>query len=208
MEIIYLLKLLRKKWIIFLLVVIFFLAGGGAYYFFQGERYEASLLFYVKRKVEESSKEYYSYDGYYASQVGKEYSSTVVGFFDSIDVLNRASEITSYISSDIASLQNLSKRVVVEKEAPQLVRITVSSENKEESRETVKAIGQAGIERILLLNQTGDPNLSVDVVDQEPLIFTRKNSLVILMGTALLGGIIVGFMSVMAIDIWKKLEQE
>ncbi|KKP69560.1 hypothetical protein A2X44_03435 [candidate division CPR3 bacterium GWF2_35_18] len=204
MEIIYLFSLMKKRKFLILITTLIFLLLGMFYYFQQGDSYEASLLFYVKRKIEPVSEKYYSYDGYYASQVSKEYSDTVIGFFQSLEVLKRAGEITNYIPRDVVALESLSSRLIVTKEAPQLIKASVTTKDKEESSAIIKAVGQAGIERILLLNQTGDPNLSLDVVDSEPLVLTKNISLFIFVGGGLLFGFIFGIILSLFLEVFKK----
>lgn len=205
MEIIYLLSLIKKRKLLILIITLLFLFLGTLYYFKQSDNYEASLLFYVKRKIEPISDKYYSYDGYYASQVSKEYSDTVIGFFQSLEVLKRAGEITDYIPSDVASLTALSSNITVIKEAPQLIKASIITKDKEKSSEIIKAVGQAGIERILLLNQTGDPNLSVDVVDPEPLVLEKNISFSLLVGGGLLVGFTLGLFLSLFLEMFKKV---
>lgn len=205
MEIIYLLSLIKKRKFLILITTLLFLLLGVFYYFQQGTKYEASLLFYVKRKIEPISDKYYSYDGYYASQVSKEYSDTVIGFFKSLEVLKRAGEITDYIPSDIASLKSLSSSITVTKEAPQLIKASITTKDRNESSGIIIAVGQAGIERILLLNQTGDPNLSLDVVDSEPLVLEKNISLYIIAGGGVFIGFIFGLIFSLFLEMLKKV---
>ncbi len=206
MELLELIKIIKKHFWAILAIEILFIGLGLGLFFVQKDKYEASLLFYVKRKIEAISDKYYSYDGYYASQVGKEYTDTVIGFFQSIDVLKRASTISPYVPSETSELRGISGLIKVEKEAPQLIRVSVTSENREEAKEIVKSLGQAGIERVSLLNQTGDPHLSVDVVDSEPIIFTKKTSLPVYIGLGLLSGIVISFVFVLVLEVKKYLK--
>lgn len=207
MEISYFIKLfLKRKWL-FLAMILLFEGVSLSFYFLQENKYEASLLFYVKRKVEDSNGKYYTYDGYYASQVGKEYSDTVIGFLESIEVLKRAGEITTYIPQEVGALQSLSHKITVSKEAPQILKVSVTTEQGDKSKEIVKAVGQAGIERIRLLNQTGDPNLSVDVIDSEPLVFMKKISLTSLLPLGVGFGFLLALGVTLCGDLYKKSVQ-
>lgn len=204
MEIIYLFNLIKKhRWLI-AVTLILFLGLGVFFYLRQEEKYEATLLFYVKRKIEPVSSEYYSYDGYYASQVAKEYSDTVVGFFQSVEVLKRAGEISHYIPTDVEDLNDLSQKIRVTKEAPQLIKASIVLDSSQKASEVIKAVGQAGIERVLLLNQTGDPYLSVDVVDSEPLVFKKTTVWYIFVGSSFLVGLGIGIAVSLSIDFLKK----
>lgn len=206
MELIYLLKIFKEKKLFIFLSIVFFLLVSVSYYFLQPEIYEASLNLYVKRKIEPVSDKYYSYDGYYASQVGKEYTDTVLGFFETLEVLKRAGEITEFLPQEDDLLIQYSKNVTISKEAPQIIKVSVKNENSDESKAIVKALCQAGIERVFLLNQTGDPNLSVDVVDSEPIVIEKKLSPFILTGLGFCLGLIFSISVVLIQDLAKKLK--
>jgi len=206
MELVYLIKiLLKRKWL-FLITIFIALFGAVFYYYYQPEKYTASMLFYVQRQTKESDR-YYNYDGYYASQVGKEYTDTVVGFFKSLDVIKRAREITDYLPADLNELQGFVSKIEVKKEAPQLIRVQVETKDRVEAEEIVKALGQATIERIRLLNQTGDPYLSVDIVDTEPLVLENTISLTLLLSLSFVLGFIASLALIFLLELKSLLQK-
>lgn len=142
---------------------------------YQPTTFNASLLLYVKRVTSPSSDKFYAYDGYYAQQASQEYTDTIVGFLKSLSILYRAAEIANF-STKTEDLEDLKKQIKITKEAPQLVKVNINQSTSKKAKDLVSALAQATQERTTLLNQTGDRDFSVDLVNSVPLVKTVKTS--------------------------------
>jgi len=137
--------------------------------YFMPTAYRASATIYVKRQTEEESPDYFTYEGFYSQKTAQEYANTVVGFFNSNDIRREALESLS-LPSGQGELGELDNKIVVKKVAPQLISLEVTEDTSEEASSVWEALAQTTIERVNLLNQTGDKDISIDVVNPEPLV--------------------------------------
>ncbi|MFW6110182.1 MAG: Wzz/FepE/Etk N-terminal domain-containing protein [Patescibacteria group bacterium] len=136
-------------------------------------RFDAFLNLYITRKVQDPSGEYYTYDGYYGQQAAERYTDTVVGVLKSKDVL-RAVLRELEMPRDQDTLQTLEKKVSVEKVAPQLVSVKVTQrwERGEnwKAENVVNSLATEVIARMDSLNENGDDAVSVQTLDEEPVV--------------------------------------
>lgn len=136
-------------------------------------KYHAQVSVYVQKTPEISKAGDYTFDGYYALQTAEGYTDTVVGFLQAPDVIRRGLEISN-LPADAPQINYFSKKIKVEKAAPQLIDLSVTLQGKELSSTLVAAIAQAAQERTRILNQEGTGQLTLNLVNKEPLVSEVK----------------------------------
>lgn len=167
---------------------VFFAAGLFLLSYYLPPTYTASLTIYVKRRSTEPSGSYYTFDGYYSQQAAEKFTETVVGFLKSKDILYAAAKLALW-PTDQRGLERLEGSLKIKETAPQLVNLTVTQGDPDNAKKISVALAQAATERINLLNQTGDKDISVDLLNPEPLI--KKNQPPLWLNTAV-GGLLGG----------------
>lgn len=132
------------------------------------QSFRATVNIYVQRLPEKVAG-VYSYDGYYAGQAAENYTDTVKGLVVTLDIIKRAAEISD-LSTDADFIKQLSRKIKVTKTAPRLVEVAVNLGNREQAKMLVLGLAQSASERAKLLNQEGDKDLIINVVNPDPLI--------------------------------------
>jgi len=130
--------------------------------------YKAIVTMYIQR-VPEKAENVYSYDGYYAGQAAESYTDTVKGLVGTMDITKRAAEIAG-LPTDAVYIKNLAKKIKIQKSAPQLVEVTVSLGDREQAKKLALGLAQSASERARLLNQEGDKNLTINIINPDPLV--------------------------------------
>lgn len=176
------------------LVVILTLLGGLAgfgYAHFSPSSYEAQNTLYVKREAEEPSGNFYNYDGFYAQQVGKEYTETVVGLLKTIDpYLETAEKLGSGTNP-----QELLSSTKFKKISPQVISITVTKKQQEEAKNTLNSLTSTLVEKIKSLNKSGDKKISVEALKINPYVTILKPNPIITLSIGFLSGLLVALIS-------------
>lgn len=131
--------------------------------------FRASLNLYVSRQTQVTSDKFYTFDGYYSQQAAERYTQTVAAFLKSDETL-RASAQGLGLAANEAQLKNLRAAVRVREEAPQLVSLSVTHSNSEASANFARAVARTVIEKLTQLNRSGDPSLTIDLVETVPLL--------------------------------------
>lgn len=177
----------KEKWrLIFILTFINAILFA-AFAYFWPTSYKASVTMYVQR-IPEKTSNVYTYDGYYAGQAAENYTDTVKGLVGTLDIIQRAAEISS-LSTAADNLKVLAKHISVLKSAPQLVEVIVTLNNKEQARSFSLSLAQAASERAGLLNQDGDKYLNINIVNPNPIVEAVRFDPVIFA----LAGLLFGF---------------
>lgn len=145
-------------------------------------KYRAQVSVYIQKAPEEPKGGDYTFDGYYALQAAENYTDTVVGFLQAPDVIRRGLEIAN-LPADSTQINYFTKTIRVQKVAPQLVDLSVTLSGRELSATLISSVAQAASERARLLNEEGIRNLSISLVNKEPLVtevkpFKELNTLV------------------------------
>lgn len=184
------LKILTKH--LRLIVVLTLLGGflGFGYTYIGGEKYEALSTIYIKRAADQNANSYYSYDGYYAQQVSKEYTDTVLGLLKTIDPYREAaSRISNYSPSEIFGLTK------AKKVSSQVIELRVRNKDEFEAKKVLTALVDGLTAKISELNQTGDRKISIESVSSQPLTQLNKNQTLINVSIGFLSGLVIALFS-------------
>jgi len=176
-----------KRYLIFLSAVLFGLFGIGVYYFFP-QSFIASGSFFVVRMVEDNSGSYFAYEGYYAQQTAFSHSDTVLGLFNSVNVRKNALEGLGIVVNE-TSLRKLNRSIRVKKEAPQIITLNVKGRSISEAGSGWVALSKAVLNTHEILNQKGDPKLSLSMVESLPVVHKTYRSLYLSLIVGILFGV-------------------
>lgn len=179
-------KLIRKYfWLILALVI---LVDGGVVIYSQGQekRYQASATFFVNHPTEPRNERYYTYEGFYAQQLAKEYTDVVVGLLNSSDI--------SRLALSLAQLSSANPKIVttVKKISPQVINVTVASSSQEDARKMVLALAQVTTAQSKNLFPDQNQGIMVTPVNPEPATGPLALNLALYLAIATLGVVLLG----------------
>lgn len=134
--------------------------------------YEASGSFFINRAIEYGSGSFFSYEGYYSQQVAQNFTTTLIGLFESIDMKRKVLVNLGEPIND-ANIRRLYRAIRVKKAAPQLVTVTVRGTNIGEVSTIWNSLAQETLNSITDITVSGDPKLHVLSLDETPIIRQR-----------------------------------
>lgn len=154
-------------------------------------KYVASGSIFVTHKVDLVKREEFTYEGFYAQQTSKNYTETVIGLIESIDIRMKALESTGG-SVTSQNLRNLKKDTVVKETAPQLITFYF----KGNSIEYVTALWNAFVTETITasnsLNETqGNPQIHVTTLDNTPIVYASYTNVFLNLGIGVFAGFIL-----------------
>lgn len=152
--------------------------------------YKAAGSLYVTREIEDTTLNYFTYEGYYAQQTAKSHTETVMGMLESIDMRKRALEKQQILVTE-ETLREASRNIQVKTPAPQMVVLEVGGKNPVEARTFWMALASETISAAKKLNESGDPNLEIIALDNFPVVYKTFRSVYVNLGVGLLFGIFV-----------------
>ncbi len=195
MELQYYLKILSRYWKwIFGIASLFALVAGIVSYYWPVQ-YRSQLTLYVQRIPEEPKLGDYSYDGYYAQQTAEAYTDTVEGLLEARDIIRQALE-AAQMPVSAGQIRFVANHLKVEKVAPQLVSVSLTTRSQQDSTKLVSAIAQVLQEKIKTLNRQGNGGVVISLVDVRPLESVVSTWLGLNMLVAFLGGIAIATVGV------------
>lgn len=181
------LKTLKKYlWLVLALII---LVNGGVLYYSQTQekRFQASSTFFVTHQNEPRNSQYYTYEGFYAAQLSKEFTDVVVGLLNSPDI-TRLAIAKAQLTGDpkIAT--------AVKKVSPQVVNVTVTAASQEAARKTILALAEVISTQSKSL--TADPNQAVVVtsLNPDPTVAEAALNLPLYMAITTLGTVILSIL--------------
>lgn len=131
-------------------------------------RYISSGSLYVKRSIE-PSKDFFTYEGYYAQQSAQSYTNSFVALVESQDIQKKTLESIGTPITD-KNLRKLDRMIKVKKTGPQVILVKVTDKDYNYSEKVWVSLTKSVIETSKVLNDNGDKNISVSTVSEKPLI--------------------------------------
>lgn len=162
------------------LVLVFLAVSVGLGYLYTNSlpvKYRASTTVLLFNEPEAPTKNYFTYEGFYAQKAAQEYTDTVVGLLRSDVVLSAVQEkvFREENDSDRGDLRQLLK---VEKHAPQLMQVSVTWEDSQQARKIVEAVVASGREK-LIEDHGKQSGLSMIALLERPLVEEVETSLIL-----------------------------
>lgn len=141
------------------------LLGTGIYYL--PTKYLVSGSFYVTRTPQETSPEYFTYEGYYSQQTSIAYTNTVIALLESIDTRKEVLESQSQATSE-KNLRKLARDTKVTKSGPQIITLTVKRNSPHSAENYWNSYAETLLNTVMEKNQNGDRELQVLKVAEKP----------------------------------------
>ncbi len=185
-----LLKILKQNWQKVLLTTLFGAVVGVLAFYLIPSKYIATGSFYVKRMVQSNGSAYFSYEGYYGQQTAQAYTGTLMGLLESTDIKSLALNKLN-IEVTESSLRKFSRNVNVTKSAPQLITLSVKSTSGKSAEDKWQALSQSALDTATILNQSGDPFITISKVSQAPIVKMEFRNLAVNFGIGLGLGFII-----------------
>lgn len=203
MELKDILKTLKYSKKILLLGAIFGIFVGYCF-FLLPQKYIASGSFYITRKTEESSQEFFKYEGYYSQQAALSYTNTIAALFESLDITSKSLEKLNIPTNEI-NLRKYQRRINVVKAGPQIITLTVKGEGFNLAKDFWNTLADTTINESFEMNKNGDINLSISKVSKEPVVKETYKSLCL---DILLGAFLGSTFSLLYITIKEYLKED
>lgn len=174
---------------ILLLAVVGGLLGMVAFYLYPFG-YVAQGSLFVTRKTDTNLRQDFTYEGYYARSSAGEYTETVIGILESVDIRKNVLEDTGLVINR-KSLSSLSKNLTVRKKAPQVIWVGFKGHSSDYTKSIWNSFVDNTIKTSNRLNEEkGDPNFSVTRVG-DPVVIEQYNNLIVFTLVGLLLGVFV-----------------
>lgn len=148
--------------------------------------YKASGLFFVTREPDSATKNYFTYEGYYAGQTAERFTDSALGLIKSLS-FKQLALVRSGFPSDAAAVKKLSNSTVSQKVGPQILAVSVVSENPEKSKALWQALAAQAVTAVADLNKAGDMQVSLQVLSSTPLIEDVSLKPILIVIASLLG---------------------
>lgn len=159
----------KKDYLPILLTGVVFALAGSVIYYLLPPSYNASGSFYIKREIDESGGNYFTYEGYYSQQTALSYTNTLIGIFESVDIKSKALKDLD-IEVNEQSIRGFGRNMKVKKSGPQLITLTVKGNTPKNAQATWLAITKATITTANILNTNGDSKLTVSQLAESPVV--------------------------------------
>lgn len=184
-------EIVKKNFHVFLYVVGCIILLGLVYYFLRPVSYTTSITIDITRKGAQSTPDY-KFDDFYRLQADERFAETLVGWLKSPSVV---SEIFRKAGEDTGKMtqKNLTKVFDSKKVSSQVVIISFSTKNMDESGRIAESLLSALVENTDNLNKDQNQENWFKIIGKDNI--TKKNtvSLAWLILGMLLGGIFVAF---------------
>lgn len=158
------------------------------------ETYQATTSLYIQRKTQEPSDEYFTYEGYYAQQTAINHTDTVFRLLGSDEIIKQAA-IKAGQEGTVAQTQALRGNITPFKASPQLIRVTVTQPTSEDAASLANGLSETIKQRTIELSQFGDQDLSIDQIEDQPMVLTILPSKVNYAAIGGLVGLVLAIMS-------------
>lgn len=190
-------KFLQEKRALILITGLVFAVVGVLAYFFVPQRYEATGTLFVARRVDEGpfvpeltgEEDFFTYEGYYASQSAQSYTPTVIGLLKS-DVIKGEVLKDLSVNVDAGALRKLGRVIDAKKQAPQLITVTVKGMPTVPPEVIWKSLVGNTILVSEGLSRRGDPSLVVVQVSEEPIVTEPFRSLYLNVAVGFMLGVV------------------
>jgi uncharacterized protein involved in exopolysaccharide biosynthesis len=148
---------------------------GSLYAMSRPEHYQSVMSLFVRRQTEVANIQYFTYEGYYAQQSAAAYTENALKLISNDEILRRAAKIAG-MGQESADIQQIRGAIVSKKDAPQIIKLTVTMPTKDGVTRLTNGVAQALKTRTDELNQAGDNKLSIEPVNSEPIVMQVKQS--------------------------------
>ncbi len=150
-------------------LVIFALVGsllGTALSFVPG-KYRVEGSFFIGRKADVPSTEFFTYEGYYAQQTAQSYTNTAVALLESQDLKKAVLEQMEIPVTD-NNVRKLTKSFRISKIGPQVITLTVRNPEENKSEEIFKTLASNFLNMGEKISAESDENISVIPISEFP----------------------------------------
>ncbi len=175
---------------------------GGLSYFLMPQKYLAIGSLFIGRQIEKSDGKYFTYEGYYSQQTAQNYTNTVIGFLESAELKKDALESVGLPVTE-ESLRKLGNQIKTKKTSPQLITITIKSEDPERANYYWSYFSGKTIETAKELNKTGDESLQIEPMGQ-PVVKEQYRNIILNLFAGMCLGSLVGSFSVVLATYFKE----
>ena len=160
---------LKKNYLYILLTGLVFSSLGAVLYYAIPATYNATGSFFIKRDVDNSTGNYFTYEGYYSQQTALSYTNTLTGIFESEDIKSKA---LINLSTEVneQSLRKLGQNMKIKKSGPQLITLIVKGNTSQNAKSAWLAVTKATITTADFLNINGDSKLTISQLAEDPVV--------------------------------------
>lgn len=152
-----------------LLITLLMTIIGGSLYYILPVKYKAVGSIFVSREIDAIRREEFTYEGFYAQQNASEYTKTLVGILESVEVRQKAIENLGIPVTE-NSLRKVKRSLKIKKAAPQVVSLEVKKSTPQEAEDLWNNVVQETLSASLIINDRGDTGITLTVLDNSPIV--------------------------------------
>ncbi len=161
----------------------------GSIYYALPKNFTGIGSFYVTRRSENSTLQYFNYEGYYSQQAALSYTNTIVALLESYDIRNKSMQKLGIPTTE-ESLRKYGKLIKVKKVGPQIITLTIKESTKETAQKLWNTVANTLIEESKKMNAEGDTNLSIAKISENIVIKKSYDSVALDLLLGALGGLL------------------
>lgn len=161
--------MVKQKFVRLILLGVFCGLIGAFLYYIIPKKYVATGSFYVVRKVQQDSPDFFEYEGFYAKQSAQAHAQVIIGLLESKEVLSETLKDLGLNVSE-KNLRDLGRVIRVKKSSPQVVALIVKKSSSQEAKKVWDMHSENLLTVVSSLNNQSDPYLNVYKVLSEPVV--------------------------------------
>ncbi len=132
-------------------------------------KYKAVGSIFVSREIDALRRNEFTYEGFYAQQNASEYTKTLVGILESVEVRQKAIEKLGVPVTE-SNLRKVKRSLKIKKVAPQVVSLEVKKNTSEEAEALWNYISEETLYASKFINERGDSGISLIVLENSPVV--------------------------------------
>lgn len=175
MELREILMFLISRWKALLIFCLVFGICGILAFYYLPQKVSVTGTLYVTRTVD-SSKDFFTYDGYYAQQTASAYSQSLIGLIESPALQTKVMNSLN-IDLNPTNLRKLSQNISVKKVSNQVIGLTVKGNNQEDALTKWKTVKDTVITLSTELTTQSDSGLKVISISDSGIVVPSFYSL-------------------------------
>lgn len=190
-------KIIKRRLLLLIITVAVFVAGSIYFTFSNKDSYETSAMITVEATRENTNQ--YQYSGYYSIQSSDLFINTILGWIKSQNIV---SEIYTKagISFDSKDTKALGKKIYSQKVPPQNIVLTISNEDKENSKKIALATIDVIKEKTTQMALVANSSATFEILNSQPITTTKKPNLLLNVLIAFAIAIILSVFAIFAIE--------
>lgn len=132
-------------------------------------KYVATGSIFVVRAADLVQREEFTYEGFYAQQNASEYSKTVVGILESIEMQKKMVEAKGDFVTE-ENLRKVRRELNIKKVAPQVITLEIEGDDPQKVVDLWNEVAKQTLSSSETISERGDTGTSIVILDDSPVV--------------------------------------